>query len=340
DPATLSRLQQDPRWWYQQLKRHAGPAGSALNPAPATAATTSLLENPLHSLVKGNAPTSKGNTKCKGPNCPAVDWGESLGISTGAFMGAGTYPAKYTFGINDTPDCINDFVVLPVNVTGIASIKASRAGTFTSAGAAINATSGGTAVIDGQTFIATGTLASQTGTVSTFHVADGGQTATVTNGGSIAVTASAPTKAINTGSFSSLLAPTSFSTFTNANSITVTNTSPANTLTLKTDATAAHETGSFSSPPFSTTSLTITNPSPSNTLTLTTSATTAQAIGTVSGPPTSTTAPTITVTNSAVSPSNILTLTTNATSDTASGTFSFFPASSTDPSITIGNTAN
>ena len=29
DPATLGRLQQDPRWWYQQLKRHAGPAGSA-----------------------------------------------------------------------------------------------------------------------------------------------------------------------------------------------------------------------------------------------------------------------------------------------------------------------
>src|SRR6266699_6497426 len=112
DPTALSRLQQDPRWWFQQLKRHAGPAGSALNPAPATATTTSLLSNPLGSLVKGNAPTSKGNTKCKGPNCPTVDWGESLGISAGAFMGPGTYPAKFTFEINDTPDCLNDFVIL------------------------------------------------------------------------------------------------------------------------------------------------------------------------------------------------------------------------------------
>src|SRR5205823_2172025 len=118
-------------------------------------------------------------------------------------------------------------------------------------------------------------------------------------------------------------------------------------LTLKTDATAAHETGSFSSPPFSNTALTITHSSPSNLLTLTTSATTAQAIGTVSGAPTSTTAPTITVTNSAVSPSNVLTLTTNAAQASASETFTSTPCTNgtncgptAGQTLTITNGAN
>src|SRR5439155_22883597 len=84
DPAALSRLQQDPRGWYQQLKRHAGPAVSALNPAPATATATSLLENPL-----SKTKIASSTNKCHGKNCPTVDWGASLGISTGAFMGEG-----------------------------------------------------------------------------------------------------------------------------------------------------------------------------------------------------------------------------------------------------------
>ncbi len=43
------------------------------------------------------------------------DWNISLGGGTTA---PSMYPAKYSFDVNATPDCANDFIVYPVNVLG------------------------------------------------------------------------------------------------------------------------------------------------------------------------------------------------------------------------------
>ena len=38
------------------------------------------------------------------------DWNMDLGAAPPASM----YPAKFTFDVNATPDCVNDFVVFPI----------------------------------------------------------------------------------------------------------------------------------------------------------------------------------------------------------------------------------
>ena len=49
------------------------------------------------------------------PQRNRVDWNVSLGAS-GARVADGMYPAKFTFNVNDTPDCTKDFVVFALNV--------------------------------------------------------------------------------------------------------------------------------------------------------------------------------------------------------------------------------
>jgi len=44
-----------------------------------------------------------------------IDWAFSLGTTGG--MAAGTFPAKYSFDVTQTPSCTNDFVVFPINAT-------------------------------------------------------------------------------------------------------------------------------------------------------------------------------------------------------------------------------
>jgi hypothetical protein len=57
------------------------------------------------------------------------DWGQSLGAggSTGSPSSPfnPVYPAKFTFDINAAPDCINDYVVFPTNLTGVTGGQAS-----------------------------------------------------------------------------------------------------------------------------------------------------------------------------------------------------------------------
>jgi hypothetical protein len=64
------------------------------------------------------------------------DWAVSLGGTGG--VAQGMYPAKYTFDVNATPSCVNDFAVFPINastgntrahVVGTFSTSASSAGT-------------------------------------------------------------------------------------------------------------------------------------------------------------------------------------------------------------------
>jgi hypothetical protein len=59
------------------------------------------------------------------------DWGQSLGAggSTGAPLAGSTwypvYPAKFSFDVNAAPNCINDFVAFPTNLTGATGGQAS-----------------------------------------------------------------------------------------------------------------------------------------------------------------------------------------------------------------------
>jgi hypothetical protein len=50
-----------------------------------------------------------------------VDWSISLGTGN---IAQNQYPAKYSFNINATPDCVNDFVVFGLNVLGVTAGQA------------------------------------------------------------------------------------------------------------------------------------------------------------------------------------------------------------------------
>src|SRR5438093_1505158 len=128
----------------------------------------------------------------------------SGGGGTGAGMADGVFPAKFTFDVNATPDCTNDFAVYAENLGGFQPVAATATGTFSSSG---QGTAGQTATItngaNSITLTATGAYASATGTFASNGVS-GGQGVTITNGpSSINLTAGTPTAATQTGSFSS-----------------------------------------------------------------------------------------------------------------------------------------
>ena len=58
------------------------------------------------------------------------DWAVSLGAGG---VAEGMYPAKYTFDVNATPSCANDFAVFPVNVT-TGNARTKIVGTFSTSG--------------------------------------------------------------------------------------------------------------------------------------------------------------------------------------------------------------
>src|SRR5439155_1144389 len=142
DPGVLEKAQRDPRWWMQQLKRHSGQGANALNNKGVqfqseglfASILPPLLANPMkgpharRAFSPANSSNGNGNNKCKGPNCPTVDWGMSLGL-TGAAMAASTYPAKFGFSATDAPTC-SDFVVFVENITGGDPTAAHEPGTF------------------------------------------------------------------------------------------------------------------------------------------------------------------------------------------------------------------
>lgn len=102
-----------------------------------------------------------------------TDWGMSLLID--ATAGSEMFPAKFSFDVNATPDCTNDFVVFNTGVTPVAK-DASATGTFTGApanGQTTTITNGG----NSETLTASGAAATGTITIGTVPVA--GDTVTV-----------------------------------------------------------------------------------------------------------------------------------------------------------------
>ncbi|PYV13917.1 MAG: hypothetical protein DMG21_19865, partial [Acidobacteria bacterium] len=139
----LGKLQQDPRYLMRHLARRAV-LGNTFDNGGTALPSFELLSNPLNPLLgrwpsgpvntpNGNG-NGHGNSGCHGPNCPVVDWGLSLGTVAAAAMTADTYPAKFTFDVNATPDCDADYVTMPVNVAGVIGAAASQTGTFSASG--------------------------------------------------------------------------------------------------------------------------------------------------------------------------------------------------------------
>lgn len=87
----LEKVQADPRFWHQYLRRH----GRRIVPFDFN---TVPDPNAVQEVVR--------------------DWSYSLNGGSGGTIGA---PAKYSFNINAVPSCTNDFVVTGVNIAGSAS---------------------------------------------------------------------------------------------------------------------------------------------------------------------------------------------------------------------------
>ena len=97
----------DPRYLMQQLKRHAPVQGSA-------AADVARIEEINQGLNQGGAPATAARALPK----VKVDW--SMNLGSGAKVGSGMYPAKFSF--NGGPQCGNasspDFVVYNTSLPG------------------------------------------------------------------------------------------------------------------------------------------------------------------------------------------------------------------------------
>ncbi len=99
---TEYRVQQDPRYWLQQIKERM--------PAAAAASALGLQSDfrpPLKNKRGNRNPKSKLNN----------DWSVSLG-STSAKVGGGQYPAKFSLSPNSAPNCATDYVVFNTGVAG------------------------------------------------------------------------------------------------------------------------------------------------------------------------------------------------------------------------------
>ena len=204
--AAAEKLADEPRYLHQWLKhnrplrrgdraresngRFAGPVAGDQLAAPTVAETYPVPGLTSLYLAAERAAARRPQPKPE----PAVsglkqDWASAL--PAGARVGAGMYPAKFTFDAAAAPDCTNDYVAYN---TGLAPnpVAASRTGTFT---ATWFQTPSGTVTIGG-TLVLTASSSNNTGT--NFQVnwyADNTSSATnlaaaiVRNGAPVGVTA-------------------------------------------------------------------------------------------------------------------------------------------------------
>src|SRR5882724_3102271 len=91
------KLQQEPRFWHQVLSR--------------IASARQQDEDDAADFVGRHGGHGHGRKNLEHP-----DWGMSL--LSGGKAGAGVYPAKFTFDINATPSCTNDYVAFTTSLAG------------------------------------------------------------------------------------------------------------------------------------------------------------------------------------------------------------------------------
>jgi len=119
-PANLAAAERDPRV-MMQLQRHQRGREQQwpLLGTPALTSYDAESVTPASSIkVQGKAVKLPAAT-------PAVDWSVPLGAGA---VGAQQWPAKYGFYVDDTPDCVNDYVVFALNVPGVTGGQANVVG--------------------------------------------------------------------------------------------------------------------------------------------------------------------------------------------------------------------
>jgi hypothetical protein len=121
-PASIAqawKLQAEPRYWLQALRRNPAMFGRSAEGARGEREEFGREENRSRDLIERQMVWQREGF--------ARDWGESLGVggSTGVPFAMPNwwpaYPAKYTFNVNGTPDCYHDFVIFPTNLAGAAT---------------------------------------------------------------------------------------------------------------------------------------------------------------------------------------------------------------------------
>jgi hypothetical protein len=126
------RLQNEPRYWHQWVRRHGGGAASideaaslldALQGRPHRADRTFLAGGSSAPMLITSSPDEGvlPSLITSSPNEGALihrDWGTSL--SAGGTVGNEMSPAKFSFDVSVPPDCVKDFVVYNTSLVGAA----------------------------------------------------------------------------------------------------------------------------------------------------------------------------------------------------------------------------
>jgi hypothetical protein len=247
------RAQQDPRYWQQKIRRgEMNQPHAAFGAREATATRESLesretfdsreiTESRREDRSDDNGPVSdwaRNPFRLHGPTPPGWhhhlreipmerDWGTSLGNggSTGVPVAGTTwfpiYPAKFSFNVSAAPDCTNDFVVFPTNLTGAsagqASIVAYNKLYSNTAGTGFCTAATGPAVYWSYNTNLNATGGKTTGTIATSPIlsADGTKVAFIeNNGGAGAVLHLLKWKAGDGGAIGTALNPTTTTAWT------------------------------------------------------------------------------------------------------------------------------
>jgi hypothetical protein len=133
--ATAWKVQQEPRYWQQKIRRGEMNEPRAVSNSRATfddreSAESRRFENSANDGPGADwarDPFRFRGGPWHGPERAVSferDWGTSLGVngSTGVPVNGTTwfpvYPAKFSFDTTATPDCTKDFVVFPTNLAG------------------------------------------------------------------------------------------------------------------------------------------------------------------------------------------------------------------------------
>jgi len=117
---TAWRLQGEPRYWQQALRRNAR----------SLERVEGGLDEGARSLIEVG-PGRRPRWFREREDVFQRDWGQSLGVggSTGAPLSGvnwwPVYPAKFSFDVTAGPSCANDFVIFPTNLAGVTGGQAS-----------------------------------------------------------------------------------------------------------------------------------------------------------------------------------------------------------------------
>jgi hypothetical protein len=149
------KLQTEPRYWHQWYRHHA-----ADRPSTDSRPSEPEPDGDHDGEDEGDRDPHNPHAHRNGLH---PDWSMSLLIA--GTVGDGMFPAKFSFDVNATPSCANDFVVFNTSVTPVAK-AASDTGTFSDPGPNNGETVTITNGANSMTITASGAPATGTATIS------------------------------------------------------------------------------------------------------------------------------------------------------------------------------